>query len=121
MKSDFSNETSTTKKQRFWRFDALARLHDSDHKVLGVKNYIDWRLDDSNQLIHTKISAFYQFEEDHQEANWSAQFNVGLQRNDNWLAQLDNQFEISVFGYRVANLPNNRQYWDNDVYSAYKK
>jgi len=107
-------------KQRYWRFDVLARFHDNKHKVLGLNNYLDWRLADSNQLVYTKTSAFYQLEEGKQKANWSAMFNLGWQRNDDFLDKLDNQLDISVFGQSVADLTINRQYWDNDVYSAYK-
>lgn len=116
----FQQRNFSEEKQRFWRFDVLARRHNSDHKVLGINNYLDWRLEDSSQLLHTKISAFYQLEAGNQEANWSAGFNVGWQRNDDWFDKLDNQLDISIFGQSVADLPVNRQYWDNDIYSAYK-
>lgn len=107
--------------ERFWRFDALARVHESDHKVFGLKNYLDWRIADKNQLIHSQVSAFYQLAEGNQEAIWSARINVGWQRNDDLFDNVDNQLDVSIFGQRVEDLPINRQYWDNDVYSAYKQ
>ncbi|MBV1931635.1 MAG: hypothetical protein KUG71_07950, partial [Porticoccaceae bacterium] len=106
---------------RYRRLDILSRFHESGEIVLGAKAYIDWRTRQPGQMLYSKMSAYYQLADGARSSAWSGRADFGWQQRSTLTDTVRNQIDLSGFYLRVADLDRDRQSWDNDVYSAYKK